>query len=126
MAGGLLDRMATRLRGERVATREESVLAHLGALLNTRQGSSALDADYGLPDITDVTHSMPAGIASLQKMIVDAIQRYEPRLRSIVVRSSVLHPDTLSLRFEVSAQLVSGGSLRFETKVSPGGHVTVA
>jgi type VI secretion system protein len=126
MSGGLLDGITRRLRGEPRARREEVVLAHLSMLLNTRQGSSALDREYGLPDIIDVTHDIPAGIPVLQRMIVHAIQRYEPRLTHVLVRSSAIHADALSLSFEVSAQLVGGGALRFETTISSGGQVSIS
>jgi type VI secretion system protein len=125
MAGGLLDRMTMRLRGQRVATPEDAVLEHLAALLNTRQGSSSLDREYGMPDITDFTHNLPTGIPTLQRMIVDVIQRYEPRLKGIVVRSSILDETALSLSFHISAQLVGGGALRFETKLSSGGLISI-
>jgi type VI secretion system protein len=126
MSGGLLDGLRRRLCGEPAPPHEEAVLAHLSALLNTRQGSSALDREYGLPDIIDITHNIPAGIPVLQRMIVCAIQRYEPRLTRVVVRSSTIHKDALSLSFEVSALLVGGGALRFETKISSGGHVSIS
>lgn len=125
MSGGLLDSIGQRLRGEARTSREDAVLVHLSTLLNTRQGSSALDAAYGLPDIVDFTHNIPSAIPALERLIVGAIQRYEPRLSHIVVRSSTVHTDALSLCFEVSAQLVGGGSLRFQTTLSAGGQVRV-
>ncbi|MEY4508361.1 MAG: type secretion system needle hub protein TssE [Pseudomonadota bacterium] len=126
MSGGLLDGIKHRLRGEARAKREHAVLVHLSTLLNTRQGSSALDLTYGLPDITDFTHNIPGAIPLLERLIVDAIQRYEPRLSHVQVRSSTVHTDALSLSFEVSAQLVGGGSLRFQTTLSAGGQVSVS
>lgn len=126
MSGGLLDGMRCRLRGEPRPRREDAVLAHLSTLLNTRQGSSALDREYGLPDIVDITHDIPTGIPVLERMIVHAIRRYEPRLTHVLVRSSTIHVDALSLCFEVSARLVGGGALRFETKVTAGGQISIS
>jgi type VI secretion system protein len=125
MSGGLLDSINQRLRGEARKKREDAVLVHLSTLLNTRQGSSALDPEYGLPDIVDFTHNIPSAIPALERLIVGAIQRYEPRLSHTVVRSSTVHTDALSLCFEVSAQLLGGGSLRFQTTLSAGGQVSV-
>lgn len=125
MSGGLLDRINRRLRGEARDSCEDAVLIHLSTLLNTRQGSSALDAAYGLPDIVDFTHNIPSAIPQLERLIVDAIRRYEPRLSQIVVRSSTVHADALSLSFEVIAQLARGGSLRFQTTLAAGGQVSV-
>jgi len=62
----------------------------------------------------------------LQRMIVHAIQRYEPRLSHVLVRSSTIHADALSLSFEVSAQLAGGGALRFETTISSGGQISIS
>jgi type VI secretion system protein len=126
MSGGLLDGMRTRLRGEARPKREHAVLAHLSTLLNTRQGSSALDPAYGLPDIIDITHNIPSAIPALQRLIVEAIQRYEPRLSHILVRSSTVHADALSLSFDVSAQLVGAGPFRFQTTLSAGGQVNLS
>jgi type VI secretion system protein len=110
------------------------VLVHLVTLLNTRQGSSALDREYGLPDIIDITHNIPAGIPVLQRMIARAIRRYEPRLTHVRVRcspprskaASTTRAHAPSLSFEVSAQLVGGSAFRFETKISSGGQVSIS
>lgn len=125
MSGGLFRRLSAREHDSFGVNQQESILQHLAVLLNTRQGSSALDAEYGMPDMTDVVHNIPAGIPALSRMIADAIQRYEPRLKGVAVRASARAHESLSLSFEVRAQLVGGGTLRFETRVSQGGQVTV-
>jgi len=141
--------MAQRRRGQPEPGRADAVLDHLLTLLNTRQGMSRLDPEYGMPDITDITHNMPRGSPVLSRMIVAAIQRYEPRLKHVVVRPSALLGNTLSLTFEVTAQLVSespvradtrsemrsldaiaheprhGETLHFQTTVSAGGQVSI-
>lgn len=126
MTGGLFQRLSARASGDFGVNQQESILKHLAVLLNTRQGSSALDPEYGMPDMTDVVHNIPAGIPALSRMIAETIQRYEPRLKSVTVRASPPSGATLSLSFEVRAQLVRGGTLRFETRVTHGGHVTVS
>ena len=125
MSGGLLQRMRYRSEGRSAASLERAILEHLLVLLNTRHGSCSMDPGYGLPDLTDLAHNVPEGIPALQRMIVDAIQRYEPRLQAVSVRPAPLSSGALSLSFEVRAELVAGGSLRFETKVSRGGQVVV-
>jgi type VI secretion system protein len=117
--------MRYRSEGSSAASLERAILEHLLVLLNTRHGSCSMDPGYGLPDLTDLAHNVPEGVPALQHMIVEAIQRYEPRLQAVSVRPVPLSPGSLSLSFEVRAELVAGGSLRFETKVSRGGQVVV-
>jgi type VI secretion system protein len=100
-------------------------LEHVQALLNTRQGGSQLDPAYGVPDITDVLHSLPGGMAVLRNMIEECLRRHEPRLTNIRVSSLAKDDTELFLRFEVQAKLSSGGSIRFETEVSRAGRVRV-
>ena len=102
-----------------------SILEHVQTLLNTRQGSSRLDPAYGIPDITDVLHSLPGGMPVLRGMIEECIRRHEPRLTNIRVASLDKDETELYLRFEVQAKLAAGGSMRFETEVSRAGRVRV-
>src|SRR5262245_4704245 len=125
MSGGLMQRLKRRAAGGSAGSVEQAVMEHLLVLLNTRQGSSPADPDYGLPDLTDIVHNMPNGLPALQRLIGEAIQRYEPRLKAVTVRPAAHSPNSLSLSFEVRAQLVAGGSLRFETRVMRGGQVSV-
>lgn len=129
MARGLLQRIehAARSPGSGAAgSGQVSILEHVQALLNTRQGSSRLDASYGIPDITDVLHSLPGGMAVLRSMIEECIRRHEPRLANIRVAALAKDDEAaLHLRFEVHARLAGGGSIRFETEVSRAGRVRV-
>jgi type VI secretion system protein len=125
MSGGLLQLIVCRQRRTREPSRAEAVLAHLATLLNTRRGMSSLDAEYGLPDLTEATHDMPLGLPVLQRMIVAAIERYEPRLQHVVVRAATLQTETLSLLVELSAQLPGAGTIRFETRVFSGGQISI-
>lgn len=126
MARGLLQRLEHAARGgSHAAAAQPSILEHVQALLNTRQGSSALDPNYGIPDITDVLHSLPGGMPVLRATIEECIRRHEPRLSSARVTPLVTDEAGLHLRFEVQAKLSSGGSIRFETEVSRAGRVRV-
>jgi type VI secretion system protein len=129
MARGLLQRIehVARSKGSDTTGRGQvSILEHVQALLNTRQGSSRLDPNYGIPDITDVLHSLPGGMAVLRSTIEECIRRHEPRLSNIRVAALAKDDDTaLHLSFEVQAKLAAGGSIRFETEVSRAGRVRV-
>lgn len=103
----------------------ESIVAHLGDLLNAPRASAPVDEHYGMPDIIAAVHNFPAGVATLQRMIADLIEQYEPRLTGVVVRPLELSTEKLTLSFEIRARLHGGAPLRIETKMNRGGHITV-
>jgi type VI secretion system protein len=129
MARGLLQRIeqAARSKGASAGSGQLSILEHVQALLNARQGGSRLDPSYGIPDITDVLHSMPGGMPVLRNMIEECIRKHEPRLSNVRVVALAKDDEAdLNLRFEVHAKLAAvGGSIRFETEVSRAGRVRV-
>jgi type VI secretion system protein len=104
----------------------DSVLANLRHMLNSRQGSAPFDAEYGIPDLADIVHSFPDAIAGMRKAIKTAIERYEPRLRRVVVRPVETADDPLALHFEITGELVTEGekaSLWVETRIDSTGRV---
>src|SRR5512142_1667324 len=106
-ARGLLGRMG----GGGSTGSIESVMEHLRALLNARQGSAPCAPGFGVIDLSDMVHSFPAGGVQLARAIRDTITEYEPRLRNVYVRH-VPDEQDLQLRFEISAQLGEGRSAR--------------
>lgn len=125
MARGLLQRLERHARGASTGTAASSILEHVQSLLNTRQGSSQLDPSYGVPDFTDILHSLPGGMNVLRSMIEECIRRHESRLSNIRVLPLGTEETSLVLRFEVQARQVGGGPIRFETEVSRGGRVRI-
>ncbi len=127
MAGrALLSRIGEK-SGARV-DEVESVLAHLRVLLNTRRGESVTVPEFGVIDFADVMHEFPGGIQQLAKSIRATISQFEPRLRNVNVRH-VAEEGSLTLRFEITAQLAEGRSsrtLRLSTTVRAGGRVDVS
>ncbi|HVE84919.1 MAG TPA: type VI secretion system baseplate subunit TssE [Myxococcales bacterium] len=126
-ARGLLDRL--QAGGSEPPDEVGSIIEHLRVLLNTRKGEAVTVPGFGLVDFTDLVHSFPASINTLQASIRTTILEFEPRLRNVTVRS-VPDPDPLVLRFEISAQPVQrngrpAGTLRFHTQVTPGGQFRV-
>jgi type VI secretion system protein len=126
VSAGLLGRLRRRALGVPAVMQEASILAHLAELLNARQGSSQLDPDYGLPDLTDLAHRIPEGLPVLQRLLSETIRRQEPRLCNVSVRHAPGSADRLVLQFDVRAELVAGGSLHFRTDVSPTGRVRIS
>ena len=104
----------------------ESVLQHLSRLLNTRKGSVLMDAEFGMPDFTNMTVNR---MTSLAEAIQDMISRYEPRLADVEVSFTEDQEDPFSYSFSVSAMLLaeSGDNpgVRFQTIVSGEGNCII-
>jgi len=94
----------------------EAVQADIEWLLNTRRSIVPVPEAYrellhsvhefGLPDVTGIAVNTPQGRTMLREMIQDALERFEPRLESPVVRIGDV--DVLStpmVRFQVEAIL---------------------
>jgi type VI secretion system protein len=104
-----------------------SIVEHLRVLLNTRKGDSATVPNFGVLDFTDLVHTFPSAIQTLQAAMRATVLEYEPRLRNVSVRY-VPDEDPLILRFEITAQPAdrnARGVLRFRTQMKPGGKVEV-
>ena len=113
-----------------VETLQSSILNHLGRMLNTRQGSSVIASDYGVPDFSSLCTAPNAGnIALIEKAITEVVQRYEPRLRNIAVQFSEDRDEPLKMRFTLSAELsdVQGedNGIVFQTVLSPNGRISI-
>ncbi|WP_437669450.1 type VI secretion system baseplate subunit TssE [Sorangium sp. So ce131] len=86
---------------------ESAILAHLGHMLNTRQGSSLTCPDYGLMEVSEVLHEFPEAIGLVQRSLKNCIQTYEPRLKNVQVRHmrSDAAMQSMVLEFEITAQV---------------------
>src|SRR4051812_10042335 len=94
-----------------------SVLSHLRAMLNTRQGGVLTCPDYGMPDLTEFMQA-PDVQRALQTGILNSIRKYEPRLKRVSV--TYAGAEGLTVHFDVSASLDSDDGafqLHFETTV---------
>ncbi len=89
---GLFDRLAA---GARVVPRNESIAAHLTALLN----------DRSILDLTDLVHVLPKGMSGVEQVIRQAVESHEPRLVRVTVRHVANADDPLRLDFQVEARL---------------------
>jgi type VI secretion system protein len=102
MRRGLFDRLED---GRRTIDTAESILAHLHVLLNTRE----------IVDLTDLVHTLPDGMRSVEQALCRAIEQYEPRLVQVSVRH-VPGDDPLRLEFQVAGKLAAEPSRAFRTK----------
>src|SRR5262245_16466048 len=126
MAGrGLLSRIGGGGAPPKSDEDADSILDHLRVLLNSRRGEAPTVPDYGVPDITDLVHTLPSVIAGLTRALRDTILAYEPRLKNVNVRN-VESDEPLVLRFEITARLVEGNRvLKLQTRVRAGGKIDV-
>ncbi|HEX7045942.1 MAG TPA: type VI secretion system baseplate subunit TssE [Gammaproteobacteria bacterium] len=85
----------------------ESVFADLANLYNTRRGSVQISGEYGLPDFVNMLNSFtPPAIESIENVIRETTQKFEPRLRDISVQHVPRDDDEGLLRFNVNGNLV--------------------
>ncbi len=82
----------------------ESVVRHLRQLLNTQQGSTLIDPDYGMPEFADLRAEVPDSVSKIENMIEKVVVRYEPRLRRVSVRY-MYQDDQLVLYFQIKGVL---------------------
>ncbi|MCE5246443.1 MAG: type VI secretion system baseplate subunit TssE [Candidatus Polarisedimenticolia bacterium] len=118
-----------RRGADRASEVQASVLAHLRAMLNSRQGNAPAAPDYGVPDLTDLARGYPDSAASLERALQRSIAALEPRLASVEVRLAPPEDGSLTLAFEISARLVVGegrAAVAFVTRVGPDGRVDVS
>ncbi len=106
----------------------DSIKEHLQRILNTRQGSVMIGEDYGLPDFAELLRNYPESLRDFERSIRMTIQKYEPRLKTVRVKLLPNEDDLLSLRFQVSARLVSQDQrvpVLLESRVDQDGKVNV-
>jgi len=121
------ERFLSRLATDRRSMDEHrSIAEHLQTLLNAQEGLSATTPDYGLPDLTDIVHTLPGGISTIQNAIRDAVIKYEPRLCKVNVRF-IPSEDPFVLYFEISARKTADASEAFtvRTEMLPGNRFKV-
>lgn len=85
----------------------DSVREHLQKILNTKQGNVPIGEEYGLPDFIDLFRDYPESLRDYERSIRSTIQGYEPRLKNVRVKLIANEEDPLTLRFQVSARLVT-------------------
>ena len=105
-----------------------SILAHLQRMLNVRQGTAPALPLYGMPDFNDLAVRFPAAVVELQRAIKLLIEQYEPRLRKVRIQHLPDDDDPLKVRFEITAQLVTGEAdpaIRFETSLGTSGKISI-
>lgn len=106
----------------------KSVIRHLQKLLNTRQGSVQIAPDYGVPDMTNIPGESITGAGRrMERVLMDVLRRFEPRLTSISIQMDEREHSVLELRFKLEARLTRQPDVPvvFETVINNSGNVTI-
>lgn len=119
-------------RSQNVSDRLRSILQHLRRMLNTRQGGVPIAEDFGLPDITNFpSDDLVSTAQDLERVLMQVIQKYEPRLEKARIHFEPKPGDLLTLRFRLEANMVDPRDrgrtipIVLETVVSPNGLIKV-
>ncbi|MEG1610197.1 MAG: type VI secretion system baseplate subunit TssE [Bilophila sp.] len=107
-----------------------SVVAHIANILNTRQGSTLLDEELGIPDFTSMGMQFTNDdIPRIERSIALLLARYEPRLADVQVRLEPESNAASQMIFVLNARLnvseIERLPVQLFTRVSPQGKVTV-
>ena len=118
---------AARVRAH-TGARVTSVVKHLQLLLNSRMGTTLMDGEFGLPDLSDLKLTYPDSIRDMEKIILHTIETYEPRLSHVDVSFVFQDDRTLNVFFRIEAMLIAGEEERnlvLESSVDTFGKMTV-
>ena len=104
----------------------QSVVTHLTSLLNARRGVLHHLADYGLPDVEDIYEGLPYSQHELALEVKKLIEKYEPRVSRVNVVPIDIKEDNCVIRFDITAYLSSGKTIRLNTRFASGGKANVS
>ncbi len=111
-----------------VEIEKRSIVVHLNKLLNTDRGSSRIDPDLGMPNMSDF--SADAVNVMMEKMttsIVTLVSRFEKRLSKVKVKMESDKSSALSIYFTLEGTLSRHGNVPvlFKALVKPGGRIVL-
>ena len=98
----------------------DSIVRHLGDILNTRKGTVLLDPEFGLQDYTNFGSSFSEDtVDMLRTSIEDLVRRYEPRITELRIQPRPASPDELELAFDISGAVsLESGSVPLHVKTN--------
>ena len=108
----------------------QSVIDYVSKILNTRQGSTVLGEDFGIPDFTSAGVGFTGeDMPRIEREIASFVERCEPRLRHVQVHFTPDSGAPLQMIFSLNAELRFGEEalpVHLVTRVDPLGKVTVS
>jgi len=104
-----------------------SIFMYLKKILSTKEGTTLIAYDFGIPDISNYQENYGEYIRSLESKLKSTIEKYEPRLKNIKISYIDKYKDKSILSFRIEAELSNTENfpLVFETKIKPSGEVTI-
>ncbi len=107
----------------------QSVTNHLSRILNTRQGNTVLDQEFGMPDFSALGASFSSEeLPRIERELSLFISRCEPRLKQVHVRYAPDPNQPLQLAFFLDAELELEDEvvrIHWTTLVEPSGRVVI-
>jgi type VI secretion system protein len=83
-----------------------SIQRYLSSLLNVRRGSVPIDAEYGLPDMSNIAGSFAVGyVSDIQREILIQIDRYEKRLLNPTIQQVTEEREVITLKFILTGNI---------------------
>ena len=107
---------------------QQSILKHLNKMLNTRQGSTVIAPDYGVPDFSHLTtQPNAANLAIIEKTLHDVVTRYEPRLQNVAVQFAQDPDDPLKMSFQLTGEVadMEDTQITFQTVLTHQGRISI-
>ncbi|NQW85185.1 MAG: type VI secretion system baseplate subunit TssE [Alcaligenaceae bacterium] len=111
-----LSRQESPKRTERLPAEDlvkASIRHYLSSLLNVRRGSVPIDAEYGLPDMSNIAGSFAVGyVSDIQREILIQIDHYEKRLLNPTIQQVTEEREVITLKFILTGNIdLTGGSV---------------
>lgn len=111
-----LSRQESPKRTDRLSAEDlvkASIRHYLSSLLNVRRGSVPIDAEYGLPDMSNIAGSFAVGyVSDIQREILIQIDRYEKRLLNPTIQQVTEEREVITLKFVLTGNIdLSVGSV---------------
>jgi type VI secretion system protein len=117
-----------RRRGIDTRTLTESVVHYLAKMMNSRHGCTLIQPDFGIPDLNEFMYAFPESLGMMRTAIQQAIEKYEPRLKSVRIRY-IENPDRpVDIHFQITAQLITEDEtipVSFSTRTGSSGGLDV-
>jgi type VI secretion system protein len=103
-----------------------SVVGNLRQMLNSRRGHAPAQLDLGIPAPCEIIASCPDSIARLKRIMIEVIEKYEPRLSDVQVYFVQHESETLMLHYLINGRLVTDPDhemISFETSFDGAGLI---
>ncbi len=103
-----------------------SIITNLSNILNTKLGSAQTVPDLGTPDFTMILgRSKEENFRFLKDVIVDVIEKYEPRLQNVTIEPEE-DEDPFTLKFVIKGEIIlerNAFFIHFLSTVRPDGKI---